>query len=112
MHKYLKIASHLSVRGSLVRRYRIGAVGVRRDGTLVYSWNSAVETPTPEGHAEAKLCRKLDWGSTVYVARTRKEDGRLAMAKPCKDCERLMRRRGIRRVEYSINDNEFGVLEF
>ncbi len=102
----------MSVKGSLARTYRIGCVGRRRDGTLVYAWNSAVETPTPEGHAEAKLCRKLDWGSTVYVARTRKADGKMAMAKPCANCERLLRQRGIRRVEYSISENEFGVLEF
>lgn len=112
MHKYLRIASHISVKGSDLRRYRVGAVGVRTDGTLVYAWNGAVEVPTPHMHAEARLVKKLDWGSTVYVARTRKDDGTLAMAKPCKDCERVLRRRGIKRVEYSINEHEFGVMEF
>lgn len=112
MHKYLRIASHMSARGNLLRYYRFGAVGVRRDGTVVYSWNSAVATPTPSCHAEARLCRKLDKGSTVYVVRTRRDNGKMTMAKPCKHCERLMRIRGIRRVEYSISENEFGVLEF
>jgi cytidine deaminase len=112
MHKYLRIASHISIKGSDLRRYRVGAVGVRRDGTVVYAWNGSVEIPTPCMHAEARLVKKLDYGSVVYVARTRKDDGKMAIAKPCKDCERVMRRRGVRRCEYSINDNEFGVLEF
>lgn len=112
MHRYLRIASHISVRGSDIRRYRVGAVGIRRDGTVVYAWNGSVEVPTPCMHAEARLVKKLDWGSTVYVARTRKDNGKMAMAKPCKDCERVLRQRGIKRVEYTINEHEYGVLEF
>jgi deoxycytidylate deaminase len=116
MHKYLRIASHISVKGNRLRRALVGAVGQRSDGTIVQAWNGSSAGTTydrcPSAHAEARLLRKLDAGSTVYVARTRKEDGKLAIAKPCKDCERLMRHRGVKRVEYSINDNEYGVLEF
>jgi hypothetical protein len=116
MHKYLRIASHISCKGNLHRKALVGAVGRRSDGTLVQSWNGSSAGTTfercPPAHAEARLARKLDVGSVVYVARTRKEDGKLAMAKPCKDCERVMRQRGIKRVEYTINEHEYGVLEF
>lgn len=112
VHKYLIIASHYSVRGSEVRRYRVGAVGRRSDGTLVYAWNGAVEKPTPCMHAEARLVKKLDYGSTVYVARTSKENGRMVMARPCANCYRALKNKGVKRVEYTISDNEYGVITF
>ncbi len=112
MHKYLRIASHLTLRGSKKRKAFVAAVGKRRDGTIVVAWNGQAEDRKPSAHAEARLARKLDHGSVVYVARTRRDDGRMAMSKPCVHCENTLRNRGVRRVEYTISDNEFGVLEF
>lgn len=116
MHKYLRIASHIALKGNVHRKSYIGSVGIRRDGTMVMAWNGSSAGTTidrcPPAHAEARLARKLDWGSTVYVARTRKDDGRLAMAKPCRTCELALRRKGVKRVEYSISEHEYGVLEF
>ena len=112
MHKYLRIASHLTVRGNKKRKAYIACVGVRRDGTVVQSWNGCSTDVCPPAHAEARLARKLDVGSIVYVARTRRDDGRLAMAKPCPNCERVLRNRGVSKVIYSIAENEWGTLEF
>lgn len=63
-------------------------------------------------HAEARLVRKLDHGSTVYVARTRRDDGRIAIAKPCPRCEASLKHRGVLKCYYTINENEWGCLEF
>ena len=116
MHRYITIASHISSKGNRLRRAFVGAVGKRSDGAVVQSWNGSSAGTTydrcPSAHAEARLARKLDAGSVVYVARVRRDNGKLAMAKPCAHCERILRNRGIRRVEYSINEHEFGVLEF
>lgn len=112
MHRYLRIASHLSVKGPRIRKAYIGAVGVRSDGRIVTAVNGCALDVEPRCHAEARLIRKLDAGSVVYVARTRRDDGRLAMARPCKACEDKLRHRGVRRVEYSISEGEFGVMEF
>jgi tRNA(Arg) A34 adenosine deaminase TadA len=112
MHKHLRLATHYTCRGNLRRIYRLAAVGVRTDGTVVMSVNGSCATPTPSAHAEARLVRKLDRGSVVYVARTLRENGKIALAKPCPRCQAAMKARGISRCEYTINENEFGVMEF
>lgn len=117
MHKYLKMAHLNASRGNKHRRAFVGAVGIRADGTVVISWNGSSAGTTyercPTAHAERRLCRKLGYGaSVVYVARSRRENGSMAMSRPCADCERVLRSRGVKRVEYTISDNEFGVMEF
>jgi hypothetical protein len=90
----------------------VAAVGKRTDGTLVQAWNVPSQGPNPDCHAEARLARKLDVGSIVYVARTRRDNGKLAMAKPCKGCYLAMKHRGVSKCFYTISENEYGVIEF
>jgi len=111
MLKYLRIASHVSVKGNQYRRAYLGAIGVRSDGTVVQSYNGSSFERAPDAHAEARLSRKLDHGSTVYVARTRRDNGKIAMAKPCKMCQAVMRNRGITKVFYTINESSWGTIE-
>lgn len=112
MHKYLLEAANVSTKGMQHRRKLLGALGVRSDGTIVTSYNGCAENRKPEIHAERRLVAKLDVGSTVYVARTRREDGELAMAKPCIRCENALRHRGVKKVVYTIGPDEYGVIEF
>jgi len=112
MDRYLKLAIEMSSKGAKVRRAYLGAVGIRSDGTIVTSFNGCAENRKPEIHAERRLVAKLNSGSTVYVARIRRDDGSLAMAKPCKRCENAMRHRGVKKVIYSIGPNEYGTIEF
>ena len=93
------------------RRYRLGAVGVRTDGAIVTANNIPIRSPNPDAHAEARLCRKLNWGSTIYVVRILR-DGLMGLARPCRDCQATMRLRGVKRCYYSIDNNEYGVLVF
>lgn len=92
------------------RHFRIGALGVRKDGAVVFSQNGPALNKCPRIHAEVRLSGKLDVGSKVWVAR-QTSDGELAMAKPCKNCERTLRTRGVRRVIYSIGPSEYGILD-
>src|SRR5688500_6623337 len=90
------------------RRYFIGAIGIRADGTNVKAYNGNPKEPTREHHCEYRLSRKLDRGATVYVARTlaglRRTGGQLlGVARPCPDCEKALRYRGVARVYYSIS---------
>lgn len=73
-----------------LRTYRVAAVGIRSDGTVVRARNESTVIPTGGAHAEARLVRKLDRGSKVFVVRVRK-DGTLAMAKPCSKCQPLLK---------------------
>lgn len=107
--KYIILAKKVAVRGDKKRQYKIGAVGIRRDGTIVSANNIRNRLQEPRAHAEARLVRKLDWGSVVYVVRVL-ANGKLTMARPCRFCERTMRLRGVKRCYYSINNEEYGVM--
>lgn len=95
--------------------YALAAVGVRRDGAVVHSSNKAVRTPGPAApriwgtHAELRLCRKLDAGATVFVARILR-DGTWANAKPCSLCMNRLRSQRVRRVFYTTGPASYGVL--
>jgi len=104
------MAKETAIRGSSIRRHRIGAVGIRTDGVIVKSPNGSNRLPAPEAHAEAKVCRKMDWGGVVYVVRVLRS-GHLALARPCSKCQSTMRNSGVRHCYYSINDSEIGVIE-
>ncbi len=109
--KYFRLARQAATRGNTreaKRQYRLGAVGIRTDGTIVYSNNIPNRTPEPMAHAETRLVKKLDWGSTVYVVRIL-SDGKLAMARPCLKCQGAMRLKGVKNCYYSINSDEYGV---
>lgn len=97
------------------RLFLLGAVGVRNDGTVVFSRNGAVRTDTPRAfpaaHAETRLLRKMDRGGIVYVARVSKIDGRMLMARPCKDCMAVLKAHKIRKIYYSISEIEYGTTD-
>lgn len=112
--KYFRIAKTAALNGDnkeVTRQYRIGAVGIRRDGATVVSNNVPSRLQEPAAHAENRLCRKLDRGAIVYVVRLRR-DGGLAMARPCGNCREIMKVRGVKRCYYSINNNEYGVIHY
>ncbi len=108
---YFDLAIKAASRGDTSRHYLLGAVGIRKDGAIVTACNSKTQKPSRKTHAEYKLSRKLDLGSTVYVARVLK-DGSVSSAKPCKNCEKALRTRGVKKVFYTIGPDEFGCLEF
>jgi len=111
--RYFRLARQTALKGDTKeasRQYRLGAVGVRRDGTVVVSPNIPHRTPEIAAHAESRLCRKLDWRSTVYVVRIL-GNGLMGLARPCPKCQSLMRLRGVSRCYYSISESEWGVLE-
>lgn len=112
VEKMFRRARAVALKGDakgIKRKYRLGSVGVRSDGAIVESSNVSCRRPTPYAHAEARLVRKLDFGSKVFVVRIQR-DGSVVNAKPCKDCEIAMRLRGVETCYYTISDKEWGVL--
>jgi deoxycytidylate deaminase len=93
------------------RTFRIGSVAIRGDGAVVRSYNGCPKFPTREHHSEGRLCRKLDRGATVFVARITR-DGLWACSKPCPDCHRAMRRAYVKKVYYTIAPKEYGCIIF
>ena len=114
VERHFALARVVATKGDTIdarRRYRLGAVGIRYDGAIVSASNLPNRTPASEAHAEARLVKKLDVGSIVFVVRITRA-GLLTMARPCKRCQAKMRSRGVKRVYYSITENEYGVFQF
>jgi tRNA(Arg) A34 adenosine deaminase TadA len=107
-----KIAADL--RESQRQGFYLAAVGVRSDGAIVQATNKATRggynKSVPATHAETRLCRKLDAGAVVYVARVL-ENGVWGLARPCSRCRARMRSQKVRRVYYTIGPGEYGILD-
>jgi len=105
----------VKVANPLIDRHRkalIGCIVQRADGCLVSSRNGSTPSPcgkSPTCHAERKAIRKSDYGATLYVARVTKNN-EIAMAKPCASCLVALRSKRVKRVYYTINEKEYGVL--
>jgi tRNA(Arg) A34 adenosine deaminase TadA len=111
--KMLQIAAesalHNPSRSHDRRSMKLGAVGLRNDGVLVYSKNISTVDCFPHAHAEARLTKKLTKNSIVWVARVT-SDGNWAMSRPCNNCENALRMTGVKKVVYTIGPNEWGVI--
>lgn len=112
-------AARAAAKISTRQEHRLAAVGLRADGAVVTATNKAVRIVTPRGvegkklwhsHAEARLCRKLDAGAVVFVARVR-QDG-WAMARPCARCLSLLRMRRVSAVYFTVAADEYGVVDY
>lgn len=100
-----------------LRSFWLGALGVRRDGVIVSSRNGAVSFSSSvqmsnvnvNSHAESRLLRKLGKDGVIFVSRVLRKDRSLAMARPCPDCQLKIRAHRVKKVYYTINDNQFGI---
>jgi deoxycytidylate deaminase len=91
------------------KSFYMACVGKRADGAIVSSVNHCVSNQRiPKHHAEARVLRKCDHGSTLYVARVLKDKKTWANAKPCKKCQALIKNMGVKRVYYTVGPNEWG----
>jgi hypothetical protein len=113
MPTMFRLAKKIAISKKDKRGFLVGAVAIRKDGTIVKACNSPHmgESQNPKAHAEYKLAKKLDKYAVVYVLRVRRGDGSVGLAKPCPDCERTLRSKKVTKVFYSISDNEYGVLD-
>jgi len=105
----------------LSKNHWFGCVGIRSDNAIVYSRNIPAHIGKEAGsakikaaHAEARLVQKLDYGSEIYVVRiakkkTEDDSSTFLIARPCCMCETVIRSKKIRRVYYSINNDQYGV---
>lgn len=99
----LQLAADVAVLRKDRRAFRLGAVACRSDGCIVSSPNGPVTFPDVYAHAEGRLCRKLDRGSVVYVARVGR-DGSWMKAMPCYQCLCLMVAKGVKKVYWTELD--------
>lgn len=110
--KYLRLAQKAARREREDPRcHTHGSIAIRSDGAIVFSRNGYSQQKFPKSHAEQRILRKCDWDSIVFVVRNRK-NGEFGLSRPCPMCDAAMRVRGVKRVYYSINDSEYGVIDY
>lgn len=108
MESFLQKAIDFATKRKDARCFFVGAVGIRADGAVVRARNEAAERRLPCAHAEARLIKKLGKGSpVVYVARYSPGQKSWALAKPCPDCERALKRAHVKRVVFTTGPNTF-----
>jgi tRNA(Arg) A34 adenosine deaminase TadA len=107
---YFELAGKIAISKNDNRGFLLGGIAIRNDGAMVSAVNSISQEPDRRAHAEYRLAQKIDTGSTIYVARVRLLNGEFAMAKPCHACEKILRSKRVRKIYYTISNNEYGVL--
>lgn len=103
------------------RSFWLGCIGVRNDGVMVSSRNGTIKNmfskntvhvesdKSCEYHAEGRALRKMDRGGVLYVARISRKDNSFVMSRPCPLCQAKIKAKKIKKVYYSINNNQYGV---
>lgn len=112
LNRYFEMALEASLspeRQMDMRAHFLGAIGIRSDGAIVTARNGSCSYRCPAIHAEARLAKKLDKNSVVYVARLTK-GGNIGLAKPCKTCEAFLRNKNVKKVFYTIDAFTYGTL--
>lgn len=100
----IKHGMTFTMAGSNERHYLLGAVGIRKDGAIVRARNQQTKIPDTCVHAEARLCKKLGKDAPMVIVVRVSKTGELAMAKPCPNCERLLKRYRVKKVFYTTGN--------
>lgn len=106
--KNLHLAAKVALKDKSKKKYYLGAVAKRQDGTIVKSHNSRTRVPVASAHAEMKVLKKTGKKGILWVARVL-ADGSWGMAKPCKNCQGMIKNMDVLKVYYTISDGEYGV---
>lgn len=97
--------------------FRMGALAIRGGNLIGYAVNRLRNHPRLvedwydcSFHAEQSLIENCDTvSSIVYVARITPA-GKLAMAKPCQSCLRLLTEAGVKRVVWTHGEDTVGMM--
>ena len=109
----LKLAVKLATSNTTYSRWPLGCVITKGGAVQAVGWSALKSDPRFPGcsiHAEDHALRQMRHdarGCVLYVARLLRT-GQVALAKPCAACQQLIREAGVKRVVYTINDNEWG----
>lgn len=106
--KYLREAIKIAIRGRDDKHFHLGAVCKRADGSFVSACNLKTKIPTPSAHAESRTLRKAGMGATLFVARVM-ANGDWGLAKPCKECQKLIRQYRVKKVYYTVGKGRYEV---
>ena len=109
--KYLELATRVAKANFTSgndKHFLFGAVCLRDDGAIVVASNIRTANPLRMAHAEARCLRKAGQGSTLWLVRINRL-GQWAMAKPCPQCQNLIRHKKTKRVYYTVGTDTYSV---
>ena len=114
MKRWVKNLAAKTALESIYPKYQHGAV-IERGGNVIGKGCNVVRYSDPDTacsstHAEVAALNEASTteGADLYVARV--TGHKLALSRPCKKCEMAIRAAGIKRVYYSIANNEWAEL--
>lgn len=108
--KYIKLARETAISGRTKDKgYHLASVCIRSDGSITKGHNTRSNDQNRFVHAEAKSILKAGHGAKLLIVVRVFADNTLALAKPCNSCQRLIKQYKVKKVIYSISNNEFGV---
>lgn len=88
----------------------MACVAKRSDGAIVSSVNhSFFGEKVPQHHAEARVLKKCDHGSVLYVARVLKDRVTVANSMPCPYCQSYIKNMEVKLVYFTISPGLYGV---
>lgn len=109
MNGYLKLARNVSLYSTY--RYRVGAVIVNKKPISV-GFNQVKTHPTYSNKLRTTVHAEMNavihshdniFGASIFVFREDR-NGFPAIARPCKDCLETLKKAGIKKMTYSINE--------
>lgn len=109
----LKLAVKIAESNTAYTRWPLGCVVTKGGAVQAVGWSSLKSDPRFAGcsiHAEDHTLRQMRYdarGCVMYVARVLRT-GDIALAKPCRACQRLITIAGIKKVIYTITSTEDG----
>lgn len=106
---FFKEAGRIAILREDKRSFYLASIGIRGDGAMVKATNAPSQERSRYVHCEHRLAKKLDVGATVFVVRV-KANGEFGMAKPCEDCQKILRFKGVKKVYYTVNNNEYKIM--
>jgi len=123
--RYLSLAAKVASKNKTYVQQRHGAVLVKGGSVISFSNNENQlkqwvarfrrrDRGIATKHAEVGCIHNIDrsktTGSTLYVARVNNQ-GEFRLSEPCPMCQRALKNAGIKKVYYTISEEEMGVIK-
>lgn len=92
------------------KKFDLACIALRKDGVLVKATNiTVIQNRSPSSHAEARVLRKSGTGAIIWIVRVLKDKKTWAMAKPCKNCQSLIKNYNVKKVYYSTGPGNYEI---
>jgi deoxycytidylate deaminase len=114
----LEIAKKIAVANDQYPKWSLGCCVVKGGAIQAVGWNKKKSEPTflddhtnCSIHAEIMALRQMNFEAkrcTLYIARWRKGGG-YGLSKPCERCKPVIKKAGVKKVVFTVDNESYGV---